>query len=750
MVGTERLPVTGLPGTVTYMTAAHDTSVPARLLAGLNPEQRDAVTTLEGPLLVVAGPGSGKTHVLTRRMAALAATGTPAYRIAGLTFTNRAASHMRERVSSHTSRETATAMTVSTFHSLCARILRTHGHHVGLGHHYSIAGAKDSRAILDTAATDLGLFTDLTGRDATDALVNAGRAISNAKNNAILTANDWEPPDGHAHLVDLWTLYQRMLTSANIVDFDDLQTNVLALRQHPAVAEQLMHRYSHLLVDEYQDTNLTQHQLMNMFDSGGNVCAVGDPDQSIYAFRGAAGGAVSMFTSQWPLAHTVVLDVNYRSVETICAASRAIIAGNPADVRANTRSAREDSGEPIVRLQAANPDDEAHWCANAVTALRREHPDKTAAILVRANYQTRVLEKALTLAGVEHDVLGTAPFAERKEVKDLLSWLRLCVNPRDVAAVSRASGVPRRGIGRETLRTLTSTMLANTTDVHSAAELLSDHPRGAKLQAFSDAIRIAAAGETVSGMLEVITTTLGVGAAAAGTGDGSDERKENIQELRDYAAVYTRAAGGDTSDFVHKLSLDGSEQNRDDRPVRPVVISTIHASKGKEYDWVAVVGCENDVLPHVRAETDAEIAEERRLMFVACSRAKEQLIISSCDERMHAGRYVTNDESMFIAPVENATTTVQVATAAGRKPQRHKQPAWESGRMGQPRSADRVDVAKSSNGAGTPEWSFGDKVVHPTFGDGAVTAVARGMVTVAFGDSRTCQFLATTRILHLV
>lgn len=417
-----------------------------RLLAGLNTDQAAAVTHLSGPLLVVAGPGSGKTAVLTRRVAALVDVGVPPRRIAAVTFTNRAAAEMRDRL--HVLAGDATAgATVATFHSLCARLLRRHYRAAGLPASFTIADSRDSAAVMAAAGADAGLFGDMSGKEVSRLVRDARRIVSAAKNAGVGAAADWTPPPGEELTPKLWRAYEKALAASGMVDFDDLLTKVAALGRDADVGPVLAGLFDRFLVDEYQDTNRVQQQLTELFAGpDGQVCAVGDPDQSVYAFRGATGAVADVFVKRWPAARVITLGCNYRSTSTIVAVSAAVIAANPATHRAvPSPRPQAPTGAPVTMMTAADPDAEAAWAAAVLVGKQASAPPGfTAAILVRANHQTRALERALTAAGVRHALLGALRFADRAEVKDAMAWLRLVVNPHDQVAAARAAAVPRR------------------------------------------------------------------------------------------------------------------------------------------------------------------------------------------------------------------------------------------------------------------------------------------------------------------
>lgn len=741
--------------------------VPQTLLDGLNDAQRSAVSHLSGPLLVVAGPGSGKTAVLTRRVAALIDSGVPPWRVAAVTFTNRAAAEMRERLAGLVGEEAAGNANVSTFHSLCVRLLRRHHEAAGLPRNFSVADTRDAASVMAAAATDAGLLDGLTGKEVTAQVKKAMRAMSAAKNSGAADPDAFQRTGGDPRVARMWAAYSRAMQAAGLLDFDDLLLRTAALRRHPSAGPELAGRFSRLLVDEFQDTNQVQFDLVDMLAGPeGQVCAVGDPDQSIYAFRGASGQAATMFTGRWPDAKVVVLNVNYRSTQTVCDVSSAVIAANTATHRKPLRAAAGTAGSPVELLVAEDTEAEAAWSAQRITEALAADPQATAAVLVRANHQTRAFEKALTTAGIAHALLGTLRFSDRAEVKDVMSWLRVCVNPADVVSAARAAGVPRRGLGDAAVAKLRALMSDGATAVQAAETLSVQVPRYASAAAgFAAALRSvdeAAESHGLMGAVDAAVNGAGAGPGAIGTGDGSAERAANIGELVAYAHTFARnldesGVVGRTQVelFCEALSLSASDAASADAsaPAPRAVISTIHAAKGKEFDLVVVAGCEEGVLPHDLAIDGGEVDEERRLMFVACSRARKDLVLSRCEERFTFGDVKRNEPSRFLGDVPaGLCRTVAAVPARRRTPERAKRftsgrPTGASSGFSGARSSSLPKAATPPQVAGRT-FTCGQKVTHTVFGPGTVVSHdrSRGQVVVSFdGSERT--FVDTTGTL---
>lgn len=743
-------------------------AIPPALLEGLDPEQQLAVSSVNGPVLVVAGPGSGKTRVLTRRVAAVHAAGIPAGQIAAVTFTNKAASEMRSRIAELTGPAAAGQMTVSTFHSLCARILRRWHHVVDLPSGFTLVDPADVVKLLRTAATELGVTgVDRETRSPSyDIATHAYAAISAAKN-----AGHVHPKDAGLDRVttQLWHALQQRMRSAGCVDFDDLLTLTMVLGRHSEARDWLSQRFDRVLVDEFQDTNEVQQQIVSLLAPQGEVFAVGDPDQSIYAFRGATGAVADLFATQFPNHRTIVLGTNYRSTATICAVSASVIARNPAQFRSPMRPAGA-GGAPVRLYTAWDEEEEADWVVQQLAAASGSR-----AILVRANQQTRAFERALVAARVEYSMVGTVRFADRAEVKDVMAWLRLVSNPRDAAAFRRAVGAPRRGVGATTADKVVAYAQANNLGLVDSCVALSRTLGGKPGRALGEfAAVIAAARQAArSGSAEsVVATVLSRSglrdAIASRSSERRDEQLSNVEEMV-AAARHVDAQRRAQSDvgpvdpaalLVEHVSLaSAGESTSGDSSGDPVVISTIHAAKGREWAHVWVVGCEESVLPHVRSATPEQVAEERRLMFVACSRAEQSLTLTRARSRwsptMGRGenppsRFLSDIPAVLLQPVQSARLSELVASP-GRVGS--TLPPSTGAAPGSLASSGRVMVSSGPTASGPRTahpaarlagvaWRVGDRARHATFGTARVVEVVPGSVTVRFdadGAQRSFQ-----------
>jgi len=749
---------------------------------GLNPAQADAVTHVGGPLLVVAGAGSGKTRVLTRRIAHLVGErGVSPFAILAITFTNKAADEMKHRVADLVG-PVAHRMWVSTFHSACVRILRRDGERLGFPSRFSIYDQGDAVRLTRYVIRDL----DLDTKRFPDRSVHA--SISAAKNEGLSAADYVEKAFGpfERRIGDVFTEYQARLLKAGAMDFDDLLGNtVRLLRAHPDVLDHYRNRFEHVLVDEYQDTNVVQNQLVLMLtEEHGNVCVVGDGDQSIYRFRGADLRNIAEFEQRFVdqaarlgrphLEPTVVvLDQNYRSTQTILDAANAVIARNegrkPKDLWTDA-----GQGEPITRFRADDEQDEARWVVGRLKALHGEgRPWSDLAVFYRTNAQSRAVEEQLVTLGVPYRVVGGLRFYDRREVRDAMAYLKLAANPADEVAAKRVLNVPKRGVG--------DTSVARV-DAFAATEGL----------AFLDALRRAdeagVSGRAATGIAAFLEL---VDALVAGVDDGpatvlevalersgyfdevradrdhlAEGRLENLHELIGVAGEFD-----DVDDFLERVGLvaDTDDIPSDEGPSDEgpsdegldggdaadrgqVVLMTMHAAKGLEYPVVCIVGMEDGVFPHVRTLGDpVELEEERRLAYVGLTRARERLFLSHAWSRMLHGQTQYNPPSRFL---DEIPSDLLVDAEGTRRTNRRRDDSWfgptPARRFDAPRSdASRSDVhgdgepagrvfgsggrsaerarkpveANDGPGAHTLGLVPGDDVVHRAWGDGVVLSV---------------------------
>ena len=626
---------------------AHLEPTDDELTAGLNPVQLEAVTHTEGPLLIIAGAGSGKTRVLTHRVAHLIRTGVSPFEILAITFTNKAAGEMRDRVRALVG-PVADKMWVSTFHSACVRILRRDGTRLGFPSSFTIYDQSDAVRLVGYVIRDLGLDPKKFPAKSVQATISA------AKNDGLGPSQFIERAGSifDRKIADVFVEYQARLLAAGAMDFDDLLTNTVRLfREHPDVLESYQRRFRHVLVDEYQDTNHVQNELVLALGAvHHNVCVVGDADQSVYRFRGADMRNILEFEDAFPETTVLLLEQNYRSTQNILDAANAVIDNNmsrrPKELWTDT-----GAGEAIVRYHADDESDEAQWVTSRIAHLHDAgHRWGDCAVLYRTNAQSRVLEEFLVRMGIQYRVIGGTRFYDRREVKDALAYLRLTVNPADEVSCKRVLNVPKRGVGESSVGRL---------DAHARAHGLSF------IEALREAPAAGVTGKAAKGigtflaLLDELTPLVESGPAAvleaalqrsgyvaeleAEHSVEADGRIENLAEL-----VGAARDVGSVDEFLEQVSLvadidalDGDESS--------VVLMTLHSAKGLEFPCVFMIGLEDGVFPHSRSIGDPdELEEERRLAYVGITRAKDRLHLSHAWCRTMFGSTQYNPPSRFL------------------------------------------------------------------------------------------------------
>ncbi|MGY1857055.1 DNA helicase PcrA [Modestobacter sp. SYSU DS0290] len=747
-------PQISLPG-----TAALARSTPGqtgreldRMLAGLNGPQRDAVVHEGSPLLIVAGAGSGKTRVLTHRIAyLLGARGVQPGEIMAITFTNKAAGEMKERVAALVGPR-ARAMWVSTFHSMCVRILRAESAKLGMKSSFTIYDQGDSVRLMTMVARDLDL----------DAKRYPGRSLANQVSNLkneLVDEESFSPQTAPEKVLkEAYTLYQRRLREAHAMDFDDLiMTTVHLLQAFPDVAEHYRRRFRHVLVDEYQDTNHAQYMLVRELAGGpggpvpqAELCVVGDADQSIYAFRGATIRNIDEFERDYPDATTIVLEQNYRSTQRILKAANTVIAKNTSRRPKNLWSDAGD-GELISGYVAENEHDEAAWVAEQIDALTDEGTARPAdiAVFYRTNNASRVFEEVFIRVGMPYKVVGGVRFYERKEVRDALAYLKLVANPADVVSLRRIINVPKRGIGDKAESCIEQfadrERIAFGTALRRCSEITTLAPRSLKaLQEFVALLeefeQLVETGSGPAALLESILDRTGYLAELSASTDPQDEgRVDNLNELISVAAEFEAASpGGTVTDFLEQVSLvadaDQIPVTGDDAGV--VTLMTLHTAKGLEFPVVFLTGLEDGVFPHLRALGDPkELEEERRLAYVGITRAQQRLFLSRATVRTNWGQPAYNPPSRFLD--ELPADTVQWT---------NPQPALSapSSSAQQRVAATGLSTGGLRGGAGNRaviSVDVGDRVSHDAFGLGTVVEVNgvgdKVQATVDFGSGGT-------------
>jgi len=635
-------------------------------LSGLNPEQKEAVLQIEGPLLVLAGAGTGKTRVITSRIAYMIEQGVPPEQIAGMTFTNKAAAEMRERVAAMVPGSAADKVTLGTFHSFCARILRRDiGFAGNYNSNYSILDESDQTGIIRQASAELGFGKDEIPAKEVAAFI--GRCKNQMQFPADVTSG------GNDAFLAIYERYQQILELQNALDFDDLLLLVLKIfRGQPDCLARYQDRYRYLLVDEYQDTNAAQLKLLQYLTQfRQNICVVGDDDQSIYAWRGADVGNILNFPTYFPGAREIKLEQNYRSTNNILRAANSVIAHNGARFDKNLWSTRGD-GDEIKLAQLEDGEAEADFVLNMMDHIIASNPDfcyRDFAVLYRSNYLSRVLEQTFNAHGIRPRIIGGQEFFQRKEVKDAVAYLKLVLNSRDDQSLLRVIGVPPRGIGDKAvmrLRDLRKAASAPMQELLTESAFAESVTKNAATSAANLAAAIRKAREAFStpgGLADKVTDYL----EDVGYMNGflkiyrdakeAESRQENVREFINSIYYFERNTppGSDPlslGDWMEKISLlDDSDRTKDDDDDRNApVFSTVHAAKGLEFPIVFVIGMEEGLFPHERAmeESSRGVEEERRLCYVAITRAREQLILTLARKRFKYGEYELHKPSRFL------------------------------------------------------------------------------------------------------
>jgi DNA helicase II / ATP-dependent DNA helicase PcrA len=716
------------------------------LLEGLNPQQRAAVVHEGGALLIVAGAGSGKTRVLTHRIAwLLGERGVQPGQLLAITFTNKAAGEMKERVAKLVGPR-ARAMWVSTFHSACVRILRAEGKRLGFTSSFSIYDADDARRLMTTVCRDL----DFDPKRLSARSVSA--QVSNLKNDLVDFEDAKARATGHLErmVADAYGLYQDRLRRANALDFDDLiMTTVSLLQLFPDIAEHYRRRFRHVLVDEYQDTNHAQYVLIRELVGEGpdaaELCVVGDADQSVYAFRGATIRNILQFEADYPDATVILLEQNYRSTQTILTAANAVISRNP-DRKPKRLWSDAGDGEKIVGYVADNEHDEAAWIAGEIDRLADEAGTRACdvAVFYRTNAQSRVFEEVFIRVGLPYKVVGGVRFYERREVRDALAYLRVLVNPADTVSLRRILNVPKRGIGDTSEGAIASLSERDRTTFFDALHHAADAPGLASrslnaIQGFVTLIDelTEKAGAAPGDVLEAVLDRTGYLAELRASSDPQDEgRVENLEELVSVAREFEQTRpDGTLGDFLEQVSLvaDADQVPSPDGSDGVVTLMTLHTAKGLEFPVVFLSGMEDGVFPHMRSMgNSAELEEERRLAYVGITRAEKRLYVSRANVRSAWGSPSYNPPSRFLDDIPPELIEWQGSTEV----------------TASQLAIERANRRGRSAGTGlrpVPSLSPGDRVTHDAFGMGRVVTVrgadASAEAEVDFGDEVGCKRL---------
>ena len=774
-----------LPGRVDegYRPTSSPNLSPAQLIEGLTEPQAAAVAHRGSPLLVVAGAGSGKTRVLTRRIVHLLATGDARpHEIMAITFTNKAAGEMRERVEELFGPR-AKRMLVATFHSACLRILRANATRIGFEPGFTVYDATDSKRLIEMIMADQNVDTKAVPPRSVTSRISEAKARLQTPGD-LKDSVAWAASLPEQIAADVYPVYQARLRAANAMDFDDLLMKTVELFEScPDVLEAYQQRYRHILVDEYQDTNAVQNKLVLMLAaSHGNVCVVGDSDQSIYKFRAADISNILDFEKTFPDATTVVLEQNFRSTQNILDAANAVIKNNPG--RPEKRLFTEDgAGPPIRRFRAQDERDEAIWVASEITRLRVHegigHGD--IAIIYRTNAQSRVIEEELVRSGVHYKVIGGIRYYDRKEIKDVLAYVRLLANPQDEISARRIVNVPKRGVGATSVAAIgqyaRERQISFGEAIEEAEAISSLTPKASKAVIALAELLASIRGQmppadpsvaTAADPLFLVDDDLDeeAGAAVAGPGDTderyldpgalvravveqsgylaeltaegtheAESRIENITQLVTVASSYETL-----EEFLSMVALVSDADELGEAAER-VSLMTLHIAKGLEYPAVFLVGLEEGIFPHSRSLDSGDpddIEEERRLAYVGITRARAHLAVSHAWTRSQWGQTTDALPSRFLSEIP-AELIEDIGPTDS--PRRRDSSGWslpsrsrsddDGGRVFGAGTANRAEP--TSTGAHLLDLEIGDTVIHERWGAGRVNALSGA------GDRRTAK-----------
>jgi DNA helicase II / ATP-dependent DNA helicase PcrA len=703
------------------------------LLADLNPVQREAVAHDTGPMLVVAGAGSGKTKVLTHRIAYLIREkkNSP-FSILAITFTNKAAGEMKDRVGGLVGSKLGNAMWVMTFHSACSRILRKEANRLGYTPSFTIYDSNDSERLIAFCLKDLDIDPRrFSPRMVKNTIGRAKDSLIDEDTYASVAGENWNDRT----IAEVYSLYQSRMRQANAMDFDDLIMNTVHLfRLYEDVLTSYRDKFRHVLVDEFQDTNAAQYTLAKLLaERDRNIAVVGDLDQSIYKFRGADFTNVMRFEEDFPDARVITLEQNYRSTQTILSAANAVIEHNLMR-KPKTLWTEMAGGELITRYHAENEHEEAAWISREIERLREDEKRKYSdvALFYRTNAQSRVLEEIFVRLGVPYRVIGSLKFYDRKEIKDALAYLRVLVNPADEVSLKRIINVPKRGIGDQTVAAVDRFAKANKLTLSEAVDRVEENTELGS-RALS---AVGGVAELLRGLRELVARGVGpadvleqlldrTGYVEELEADGSIEalgRVENLKELVGVAREFHEEnPEGGVREFLEQVALvsDADELVEEGGSV---TMMTLHIAKGLEFPVVFIVGMEDGVFPHMRSMTDpAELEEERRLAYVGITRAKERLYLTHAWSRSLWGGSNYNPPSRFLHEIPEAL--VRLVESSGESDEKQIPPAERR----------------------TLSLSVGDEVFHERWGRGTVVAVGgRGQnaeATVNFEDEGAKRLL---------
>jgi DNA helicase-2/ATP-dependent DNA helicase PcrA len=724
------------------------------ILATLNPTQREAVEAIKGPVLILAGPGSGKTRVITHRVAYLVKLcGVSPHNIMAVTFTNKAAREMRERLEQLLG-QAAEALSLGTFHAICARILRRDGKAIGLDSSFVIYDEDDQLSLMKQALEELNLDPKQYAPQVLRSAIGAAKSRLISPEDYAQRVNSYFEEIVHR----VYQRYQQLLSQSRAVDFDDLLMKTVQLFQdHPKILNSYHSKYVHILVDEFQDTNIVQYMLMKQLAGKyRNLCVVGDPDQSIYSWRFADLRNILSFEKDYPEAKVVFLEQNYRSTKTILEVASDVISANVLRKPKKLWTENED-GASVTVIEGYNAEEEAQSVVNEIEKLigQEQISLKDCAVMYRVNAQSRALEETFLRYGVPYKLVGGTRFYQRQEVKDIIAYLRVIHNPQDNVSLTRIINVPGRGIGQRTINTLQSWAKAHNTSLFEALNQVSHNViAGEAKQSLPSRIVQALAGFdalmakliaqshelSLSGLLDEILEHTGYREYILDKEDG-EERWENIMELRNVASEYNELAPEEAlATFLEKVSLVSDIDDLNEK-ADAVTLITLHQAKGLEFSAVFIVGLEEGILPHRKSFDDPEqMEEERRLCYVVITRAKKRLYLLRSYRRSLFGSSTANPPSRFLQDI-----SPHLISPRG---------LWEESPTPVVSPDFNRDSQPSLRPSSTLTLKVGDHVRHSKFGPGIVMNCNPTKddqeLTVAFEEAGVKKLLASLAPLEKI
>lgn len=669
----------------------------------LNPNQQKAVNHIKGPMLVLAGAGSGKTKVLTNRIANLIENGVSPYNILAITFTNKAAKEMKDRVVNLIG-DSANNIQISTFHSLGVKILKENYTLLGYERNFTIIDSDDALTIIKKIMKDLNMNKEYYNPR------EIRNKISSAKNE-MMDIDKFSKIEFDHKIVEVYKIYQKKLKQGNSVDFDDLLILPIKLfKNYPNILNDYQERYKYILIDEYQDTNEAQYTFSRLLSSKyRNIFVVGDNDQAIYAFRGANYKNILNFEKDYPECETILLEENYRSTKNILNAANSVIKNNHERKDKNLWSNNEE-GDKIKYKKVSNEKEEASFVVEEIkTLLSKGVKEEDIAVLYRTNAQSRTIEEEMLKKNIKYRVVGSFYFYNRKEIKDLLCYLRLISNHKDDVSLLRIINTPKRGIGEKTIENLINAAESSNTSIYEAIT-------SGKELVFKNLIEELTQDSQSLSLTELVDTILeksGIKKELTNSKLLEDEiRLENLNEFKGVTKNYEEEYGtANLEEFLEEISLVSDITEHQDSASR-VSLMTVHSVKGLEFNYVFIIGMEEGIFPHYNAINDGSnsaIEEERRLCYVAITRAKKKLYITSADTRMLFGNTSRNLPSRFINEIDKEYIEID-----GNK------------------LLNKIGVNIKKKIDKNIEYAVGEHIIHTDFGEGVIISVDKSILTVAF------------------